>query len=123
MGEADYQQYNLGMEALENERYLDALEHFRRSNSEDLHFKTTHRIAQLLSKLGRQQDADEHFKRAYELNQSNSQVAVDFARVLIRNDDRAAALRIVNAVLKQNPTYGPAREIKADVVADDGDDK
>lgn len=104
--------YRRGMVALENTQPQEALKHFQRSNEYCEHFKTHHRIARVLRALGRDDEAGEHFERAWQLNPHQSQVATDYAEFLFECGRRDTALSIVEAVLQHNSTYGPARDLK-----------
>ncbi len=110
--EKAYSEYLNGMQAHDEQQYEQALLHFRQSNAHSEHFKTWQRIGQALEALGRAQEADECYERAYQLNSKNSQVAVGYAEVLLRQQRREEALRVLVAVLEANATYGPAKRLK-----------
>jgi tetratricopeptide (TPR) repeat protein len=105
-------EYLTGMEAYQAQQYDKALLHFRRSNALSEHFKTWQRIGQVLEAQDHLQEADECWKRAYQLNSKNSQVAVGYAEVLLRQQKHQEAVRVLDEVLEANTTYGPAKRLK-----------
>src|SRR4051794_9500405 len=52
MIDEDYILYEMGVDALKQDRFDDALNHFQASNSIRPHYKTFERLSHLLSKLG-----------------------------------------------------------------------
>lgn len=113
-------EYLKGMQAYDEERYELALRHFRESSRIDKHFKTWQRIAQALEKLGRAREAEEYYERAHQANPANSQVSVDYARVLLANQRIDEAVELLEDVLRTNTTYGPAKRLIAQVKEERG---
>ncbi|QDG50777.1 tetratricopeptide repeat protein [Persicimonas caeni] len=113
-------EYLNGMQAFDEERYELALRYFRESSRIDEHFKTWQRIAQVLEKLGRATEAEEYYERAHQANPANSQVAVDYARVLLANQRVDEALELLEDVLRANTTYGAAKKLIAQVEEERG---
>lgn len=114
-----YDEYNLGMAALEKKDYQLALVHFRQSLELNPHFKTCQRIAKILQVVGEELEAESYIEKAFELNSSNSQVATGYAELLLKKGFKQKAITILNEVLNKNPNYGPAKRLKLSVTVID----
>jgi tetratricopeptide (TPR) repeat protein len=104
-------EYNLGMGCLDKQDDHKALEHFRRSLAAQPHFKTCLRIAQILTKAGKVDEAAAYIEQAYILNPANSQTATAYAELLARRELRDDAISVLQKTLSSNNSYGPARRL------------
>ncbi len=110
-----YQLYIRGMELLDNANFEEALKFFYESLEREQHFKTYHRIAQILTQTGDRDKAHIFFYHAWKMNTKNEKIAVDYADSLIIQNYYAEARLILDQILKQNPNYGPALRLKSKI--------
>ncbi len=100
--------YNEGVKE-QDEGNLDAsLEYFYKSLSIDEHFKTYHKISQILDAQGKYEKSLYALECAYKLNGRNDKVANDYAQQLIKRERITEAVTILSTILERNPTYLPA---------------
>jgi len=116
MGNDGYQLYLRGMELLDEANFEEALNFFYKSLEKEQHFKTYHRIAQTLIQTGNRDEAHIFFYHAWKMNTKNEKVAVDYADSLISINHYIEAKQILDKILKRNPTYGPALQLKSKII-------
>lgn len=75
--------YFKGVNYQENGDLDDALECFYKSLAIEEHFKTYHRVFQILRIQGKQNESFIALKSAFQLNMRNDKVASDYAEMLI----------------------------------------
>jgi len=75
------------------------------------HWKSHNMLARVLLRLGKTEEADEHFRLGYVGHVRNDRVATDYAERLIVNGNEAEAKRVLNEVLERNDSYMPARRL------------
>lgn len=100
--------YGLGIEALERGDVERSLEYFEQSARIEPHFKTYERISQCYKKLNKIVQAREYIEKAFDLNQNNDKIAVEYAEFLLNEDQIESAENLINDILKRNSSYGPA---------------
>jgi tetratricopeptide (TPR) repeat protein len=105
--------YYDGLFHLENGRFVEALECFQQSWALVEHQGTANRIGQALQALNRREESHGWFARAYELNPRNNMMAMAHASSLHEQGHIQEAIKVLSALLKQNPTYKPARTLLA----------
>ena len=103
--------YGLGMECFEKNELQKALGFFQKSIEIEPHFKTYERMFVCFNKLGSRIEAKECIKRAFQLNDKNDKVTVEYVSILIEENSIDEAVLVLNDLLKRNPTYGPAKKL------------
>lgn len=107
--------YQVGIEKYEKGEIDSALKNFQKSLELQEHFKTYEKLYHVLKKLGRNEEAKEAITKAYNLNDRNDKVAVEYVKFLLEDKNFEIAKKILNALLKRNPSYGPAKKLKKDI--------
>jgi tetratricopeptide (TPR) repeat protein len=115
MGDDDFRFYEMGVDALAQDRLDDALHHFQSSNSIWPHYKTLERLAHVFSRLGQVDAATQALEDAFKLNPKSDSVASQLADVFLRNNNLPEADRLVSEILGRNSTYGPAKTLQAEI--------
>lgn len=103
--------YLIGIECLNKGHLDDAIINFNESLMLEEHFKTYQKKAEILEKKGLYEESYNALEKAYNLNPSNDNVATAFSKMLQKNGNSDKAIEILNAILKRNPTYSPAKKI------------
>lgn len=103
--------YYSGISHQENGNLDDALECFHQSLAIDKHFKTYHRIYQILKAQGKLNESLPIIESAYKLNVRNDKVASDYAEILIQLHRYEEAIAILSNVLKRNPSFKYAEKL------------
>jgi tetratricopeptide (TPR) repeat protein len=73
------------------------------------HFKTFELLYRCYQEIGNYSDARRCIEKAHSLNEKNDIVAIEFASVLLNENNPEDAEKIIVEVNKRNPTYGPAK--------------
>jgi tetratricopeptide (TPR) repeat protein len=107
--------YEVGIEKYEKGDIESALKNFQKSLELQEHFKTYERLYHALKDLGRIEEAREAITKAYNLNDRNDKVAFEYVKFLLEDKNSAIAKKVLNALLKRNPTYGPAKKLKKNI--------
>lgn len=105
--------YYKGLSHQENGNFDDALKCFYKSLEIDEHFKTYHRVYQILKVQEKQNESFTALKKAFQLNMRNDKVASDYAEMLIALNRYKEANEILLSILERNPTYRYANELIA----------
>lgn len=105
--------YDHGIVHLENGRFVEALEFFQHSWALEEHQGTANRLGQALQALNRREESHGWFARAYELNPRNNKIAMDHASSLHEQGHIQEAIKVLHALVKQNRTYKPAKNLLA----------
>ena len=105
--------YDDGYFHLRNGRFVEALECLQQSWALKEHQGTANRIGQTLQALNRREESHGWFARAYELNPRNNMMAMAHASSLHEQGHIQEAIKVLIALVKQNPTYKPARNLLA----------
>lgn len=105
--------YYEGVSHQENGNLDDALECFYKSLEIDEHFKTYHRVYQVLKIQEKQDESFIALKKAFQLNMRNDKVASDYAEMLIEQNRYKDATNILSNILERNPTFRHAKELIA----------
>ncbi|MEW6173812.1 MAG: tetratricopeptide repeat protein [Bacillota bacterium] len=100
--------YGIGLEHLEKGEVEEALVQFQFSLSLMPHFKTYERLYECYKRIGRNQEAFDCLEKAFEMNNRNDKVAVEYIRLLMERGQCSQAVSMLKKVLERNPTYGPA---------------
>lgn len=103
--------YGMGLDYYKEGNMEKALENFLHSLHMEIHFKTYERIYQVLTSLGNYKEAREYLLKAYELNNKNEKICVEFAKVIFEEGKVLQAEEILKEVIKRIPTYGPAKKL------------
>ena len=101
--------YYKGVSHQENGNLDDALECFYKSLELDEHFKTYHRVFQVLKVQEKQNESFIALKKAFQLNMRNDKVASDYAEMLIARNRCKEANNILLSILERNPTFQHAK--------------
>ena len=103
--------YYSGISHQKNGNLNDALECFYQSLTIDKHFKTYHRIYQILKAQGKSNECLPIIESAYKLNVRNDKVASDYAEILIQRHRYEDAIAILSEVLKRTPSFKYAKKL------------
>ena len=103
--------YYSGMNYQENGNLDEALLCFNQSLVIDEHFKTYHRIFQILKIQGKLDECLSAIESAYKLNNRNDKVASDYAEILIQLCRYEEAVVILSDTLKRNPSFKYAKKL------------
>lgn len=97
--------YYRGINYQENGNLDEALECFYQSLVIDEHFKTYHRIFQILKIQGKLDECLSAIESAYKLNNRNDKAASDYAEILIQLCRYEEAVVILSDTLKKKPFF------------------
>ncbi|MDM8523215.1 tetratricopeptide repeat protein [Desulfococcaceae bacterium HSG8] len=111
-----YHYYRIGLEYFESGELESALESFLRSSESEPHFKTCVRTAHVLRELKRFEEADRFLEQAYRLNPKNDKTGIEYAELMLKRGQTFPAKKILNDIIRRNPTYGPARRLLTELV-------
>ena len=103
--------YFKGVSHQKNGNLDEALKCYRKSLEIDEHFKTYHRISQVLKIQGRQNESFIALNKAFQLNMRNDKVASEYAELLIERNQCKEAMEILSGVLERNSTFRYAKEL------------
>lgn len=103
--------YYRGINYQENGNLDEALVCFYQSLVIDKHFKTYHRIFQILKIQGKLDECLSAIESAYKLNNRNDKVASDYAEILIQLCRYEEAVVILSDTLKRNPSFKNAKKL------------
>lgn len=107
-----YGYYLAGNECLKKSEYASAVDFFTKSNTLAPHFKTFEKLFFCYYSLDQTDKAFDCISRAYDLNNKNDKIALEYTKILIEYKcDYTRAEIILLDILKRNPLYKPAEKL------------
>lgn len=108
--------YYLGVEEYKKGNYTNALKYLLISDRLESHFKTCERIFQCYMSISKIEEARKYIEKAYMLNQKNDKVALEYAKLLLKFDEKISAIELLKNIIQRNNSYHPARELLNSIV-------
>lgn len=106
-----YENYIAGNECIKKADYLTAIKYFSVSNDSEPHYKTYEKLFLCYYNINEIEKAFDCISKAYSMNCKNDKTALEYAILLFRyKNDRIKAQKILEDILKRNPSYKAAKE-------------
>ena len=103
--------YNQAWLAYKDCRYVDAIALLEESLKAHGHFKSCELLGVCLLEIGNSDQALQRFEQAFLMNEKSSKTGCLLAQQLLDSGDASRSREIVEMVLLNNTSYGPARRL------------